>query len=99
MPETIAKGRLSLDVTAGVAMLDGNDLLLTQKEFALLLIFVQNEGRFIDMEYLYEKVWKAPFTNDSNALKNAVARLRAKIKGSGWYVEWSRGEGYMFGTE
>ena len=96
VPEVIAKGRLTLDVTAGAASLEGRDILLTQKEFALLLIFVQNEGRFVKGEYLYEKVWKSAMSNDSNALKTTINRLRPKLQGSGYCIVWSRGEGYCF---
>ncbi len=96
VPEKLVRGRLSLDVAADVATFDGNDLLLTQKEFVLLLIFVQNEGRFVSTEYLYEKVWKAPMSSDNQALKKTIHRLREKIADSGWRIEWSRGEGYSF---
>jgi DNA-binding response OmpR family regulator len=96
VPETVKKGRLTLDVTANAAALDGTDLLLTQKEFALLLIFVQNEERFISGEYLYEKVWKAPMASDSGVIRKTMSTLRGKIKGSGWNIAWSRGEGYCF---
>lgn len=99
IPEKLTRDRLSLDVAAGAATLDGTDLLLTQKEFALLLIFTQNEGRFISVEYLYEKVWKHPMAGDSQALKKTLHRLREKIEGSGWRIEWSRGEGYCFTQE
>lgn len=99
VPETIAFDRLTLDVAAGVASVDGTNLLLAQKEFALLLIFVQNPERFIDGEYLCEKVWNTSIAIDSNALKNAMARLRTKIKGSGWEIRWSRGEGYCLEKE
>ena len=95
VPELIVKGRLTLDVTASVAAVDGTDLLLTKKEFALLLIFVQNEGRIIDNEYLYEKVWKAPFVNDDSAIKNAVSRLRKKLSGAGYAITGELGEGYI----
>jgi len=95
VPEIIAKGRLSLDVAASIAALDGIDLLLTQKEFALLLIFFQNEARFFCAEYLYEKVWKAPLADDSQAIRKTLSRLREKIKDSGWKIEWSKGEGYI----
>jgi len=97
VPEVITKGRLSLDVTAGVASMDGLDLLLTQKEFALLLVFVQNEGRFVDGVYLYEKVWKAPMAGNSGAVRKTVSALRGKIKGSGWAITWTKGKGYLFG--
>lgn len=99
VPERIHKGRLCLDVTAGVATLDGVDLLLSQKGFALLLIFVQNEERIISAEYLYEKVWKQPMVGDVNALKSALKRLRAKLEGSGYYIALSKGEGYQFERE
>ena len=99
VPETITMGRLTLELAANVARLDGADLLLAQKEFALLLIFAQHPDRFLNGGYLYEKVWNAPMTGDSGALKNAMARLRAKIAGSGWHIKWSRGEGYIFERE
>lgn len=99
VPERLSKGRLSLDVTAGVAALDGTDLLLTQREFALLLLFVQNEKRYISAEYLYEKAWNQPMADNSQALKKTIYNLRKKIEDSGWRVEWSRGEGYCFEQE
>lgn len=99
IPEKLTRDRLFLDVAAGVAMLDGADLLLTQKEFALLLIFVQNESRFIGAEYLYEKLWKQPMTGDSNALRSTLKRLRAKLDGSGYCITLSKGEGYQFERE
>lgn len=99
VPEVITKGLLALDVTAGVASYDGKDLLLAQKEFALLLIFAQNEERFLSAEHLYEKAWKAPMENDSTALRNAIKRLRTKLKGCGWTIGWSHGEGYIFEIE
>ena len=99
VPECIHKGRLLLDVTADVATLDGADLLLSQKEFSLLLIFVQNEERYISAEYLYEKVWKQAMAGNSNTLKTTINRLREKIKSSGYRIAWSRGEGYCFERE
>jgi DNA-binding response OmpR family regulator len=99
VPEILTKGRLSLNVTAGVAMLDGTDLLLTQKEVSLLLVFFQNEGRLIGAECLYEKVWKTPMANDGSALKNAVYKLRKKLTGSGYMIKSERGEGYIFEQE
>lgn len=99
VPECIHKGRICLDITADVATLDGVDLLLSQKEFALLIIFVQNEERFIGAEYLYEKVWKQPMVSNSNTLKTTINRLRDKIKSSGYRIAWSRGEGYCFERE
>ena len=99
IPEKLVRGRLTLDVTADVATVEGADLLLSQKEFALLLIFAQNEDRLIPAEYLYEKAWKQPMTSDSNALKSALKRLRGKLVGSGYCITLSKGKGYQFEKE
>ncbi|MDR0445823.1 MAG: response regulator transcription factor [Oscillospiraceae bacterium] len=99
VPKNIVKGALSLDVAAGTASLNGIDLRLTKKDFALLLIFFQNEGSYINMESLYERAWKAPLSSDKSALYSSVKRLRAKIKGSGWSIGQSRDEGYIFERE
>ena len=99
VPEVIAEGRLSFDITAGVVMLDGVDLLLNKKEFALLLLFFQNPERYMSGEYLYEKVWNAPMNGNPQALKSTLTRLRGKISGSGWNIASSRGEGYIFERE
>ena len=99
VPEVIQKGPLKLDIVSGQASLNGRDLLLTQKEFALLLIFAQNEGCYIESEYLYEKVWNMPMSGDSQAIRKTVSNLRGKINGSGWTIVWAKGEGWRFERE
>jgi len=99
IPSIIKKGRLSINSTTGIAMVDGKDLLLTEKESILLLIFAQNEARFIQARDLYQRVWGVPMGINSTALRSAVKRLRAKIEGCGWVIGWSRGEGYIFERE
>lgn len=83
VPEALALDGLTLNVAGGKAALDGRDLLLTQKEFALLLLFVQNPERYIDGEYLYEQVWTAPLASDSNALKSASACAPSSLAAAG----------------
>ena len=99
VPQVISRGRLSLDIPSGVATLDGVDLLLNKKEFALLLLFLQNPERCMDGAYLYETVWNAPMTGNSQALKSTLTRLRGKLLGSGWHIASSRGEGYLLERE
>jgi len=99
VPENISLGRLYFDVTADVVTLDGVDLLFTQKEFSLLLFFVGHAQRYLSAEYLLEKVWKAPETENSQSVRKTVSRLRDKIKGSGWTITWSKGEGYSLEKE
>ncbi len=96
MPEVFRRGALKLDVMAGQALLEGEDLLLTKKEISLLLLFVQNEGRAISAEYIYEKVWGQPMAHSTQAVKKAVSRLREKLTESEYTVLAVRGKGYCF---
>ena len=96
MPEAISKGALIIDPLAGQAFCDGKDLLLSQKEFSLLLLFVEKEGETISAEYIYEKVWKAPILDNKRALEIAISKLRRKIALSGFEIAARRGQGYVF---
>lgn len=58
---TVTQGPLTLDVVAGRAFVDGKDMLLTQKEFALLLVLAQNERRTLPKEALYEPCGSNPW--------------------------------------
>jgi DNA-binding response OmpR family regulator len=99
VPERIIRGALSLDILSGQAFLSGVDLLLAQKEFALLLLFIQHEGKTLSAEYLYEKVWGKPLAGSTRALSNMIYRLRKSIDGSGYDILTKRGYGYCFEKE
>ena len=94
--ENIIIGSLRLNVFSNQAFYGDNDLLLTQKEFNLLLLFVQNEKRPLSMEYLYEKVWGQPLNENTATLKVQMSNLKKKLSAvtSDVLIETSRGEGY-----
>jgi len=96
VPETVTRGRLTLKPSPMIALLDGEDLLLTHKEFSLLMLFAQNEDKTISAAYLYEKVWNQDMLGEVNALKQQVSNLREKIAESGYVIAAVRGEGYRF---
>ena len=96
LPEIIEKNGFSLDVTAGVAFFEGDDLLLTQKEFALLLVFIRHEDKVMSAEYLYERVWNKSMNNDAKAVQFQISNLRKKIDESGYTVTAKRNDGYVF---
>jgi DNA-binding response OmpR family regulator len=82
IPDTLVKGALTLDIRANRAILGGVDMLLTQKEFAVLLLMLENEGQVLSTDYIYEKVWKqAPDNGTGSAVKNVISRIRKKLSG------------------
>lgn len=94
--KSVVRGPLTLDLTAQRAYLRGRDMLLAQKEFALLLYLMKHENEGIERQALYETVWRQPMADDDSAVKNAVYRLRKKLEGSGFTITARRGEGYQF---
>lgn len=96
IPDTLVTGALTLEIRANRALMFGADMLLTQKEFAVLLLLAEHEGQPISTERLYETVWKqAPDAGVGNAVKPVISRLRRKL-GAEFVVENDREmEGYV----
>jgi len=92
----ITKGVLSIDTVARRAYLNGTDLNLHTKQFALLLTLAQHESEILSTPYLYKTVWGQPMNRDSQALRRVVSEVRSKIAGCGYSITSERGEGYRF---
>lgn len=89
-------GPLTLNTQAAQAFLSGGDLLLTPKEFAILLYCVQREDEVISREAIYESVWQQSLPGKDRALISGISRLRAKLEDSGYRITAVRGRGYRF---
>lgn len=87
-------GELTVNTITRRAMIGSEDILLTPREFAILLYLVRNKGCEVEAEHLYEAAWGQPMTEDANAVRVAVSRLREKIRPSGIHIETVRGMGY-----
>ena len=99
LPQALTKGALRLSIASGRAFLNGVDMLLPQKEYALLLLFAQNENRLLAAESIYEKVWEQPMHEDANAIRFQISRMRKKLAGSGYTITAVYGGGYRFEAE
>ena len=96
MPERLEIGLITIDTASNRAFINNTDMTLSQKEYALLQMFIQHPDKIIGAEQLYEKIWGQKMNGDCNALKKAISKLRAKLDGSGYTITASRGEGYCF---
>ncbi|MEN3259192.1 heavy metal response regulator transcription factor [Sodalis endosymbiont of Spalangia cameroni] len=54
-------------------------IILTNKEFALLALFVRRQGEVLSRTLIASQVWDMNFDSDTNVVDVAVKRLRAKI--------------------
>lgn len=97
-PKDYAIGSLTLDIVAGMAYVNGNNLRLSTKEFALLYLLSQNEGKTLTSEYLYETVWKLFLNNDVRPLRTQISELRRKMANANceYTINAVYGKGYCF---
>lgn len=75
----LTRGPLTLEIPKGRALMDGRDANLSQKEFVILLTLVQNEGKSMSCEQLCEAAWEKTITDNSQALRSHISRLRKKL--------------------
>lgn len=96
--ERISYGMLTMDILSGRAFMEGTDLLLKPKEFALLHLFAQNENKTLSNEYLYGEVWKQPLMDDKRSLQKHISELRNKLKdrNCGYTITAVYGKGYRY---
>lgn len=71
---------LKFDTAARRCYFRERDLMLTQKEFSLLLLLAQSNGQVVSKEKLYQFVWGSALSGDSAAIYTAVSRVGAKLK-------------------
>jgi DNA-binding winged helix-turn-helix (wHTH) protein len=95
----IIYGPLTLELVKSTALIDGLDINLTKKEFAVLLMLVQNDERGMFAEEIYEHVWGAPMGDDTKAIRNHMSNLRRKISAktnASIEIQYSNSNGYQF---
>ena len=97
LPRELHFGALKLDTLAMAGYLNGEDLLLTPKEFAVLLLLVENAERVVDKEEIFTVVWGQTLNDDNAALWMLISRLKKKLKPdqTGLNISTHRGKGYM----
>ena len=72
-------GDVVVDTEARKVTKAGKPVVLTNKEYGLLLLFMRNKNVALFKETLYEKVWGDEYIADSRTLELHVQRLRRKM--------------------
>jgi DNA-binding response OmpR family regulator len=92
-------GRLEIDAGAREARVDGTDVKLKPREFALLMELAGNAGVALSRDWLLQRVWGFDFNGDERTIDVHVHRLRVKIE-EPWrlapLVRTVHGFGYKF---
>ncbi|MCT9820537.1 response regulator transcription factor [Microbacterium sp. W1N] len=93
-PVTLTRGPVSLDVLGRRASVDGRDVDLSAREFALAEQFLRHPGQVLTRDVLLSRVWGLDFDPGSNVVDVYVRYLRAKLGADN--ITTVRGEGYRW---
>ena len=95
-PGTVAAGKIMLQPSARRVWLDGQEITLTHKEYALLAFFMANPGQIFSREQLLNRVWGYDFEGATRTVDTHIKTLRQKLGGEGGHIVTLIRSGYKF---
>ena len=90
---------LILNITQKKVSIDGTEVALTKKEFEILMLLLQNQGRVFSREDILAKVWQEEVYVLDRTIDVNITRLRKKIGEYGKRIVTRLGYGYCFECE
>lgn len=96
----IETGALRVDLDRREALVDGNPVDLTAKEFELLVCFARSPGRVFTRNQLLDQVWGYTHAGYEHTVNTHINRLRNKIErdpANPDFIQTVWGVGYKFG--
>lgn len=76
----IHSGGISIDKEAKQVSLDGEVISMTVKEYELLVLLVENPGKVLHKDYLFNQIWGADSFSENQTLTVHIKMLRDKIE-------------------
>ncbi len=77
--DKLCVGKLTLETKSRSVTLDGNDIVLQPKEFAILEYLMRNSDRVVGTQELLSAVWKSDAAVGSDSLYTYIKMLRKKL--------------------
>lgn len=89
-------GTIQLNIEVHEVTKSGKQIILTQKEFALLELLLRNKGKVCRRTRIMEKIWDVHFDKDTAVIDVFINGLRKKLdeKNSESFIQTIRGVGY-----
>jgi DNA-binding response OmpR family regulator len=98
----VVAGELEIRADQFQAFVSNQNLGLTRREFELLQVLAEAEGRVIEREEIYQRVWGYAMAHGDRSVDVFVRKLRSKLQKAspGWqYIHTHFGVGYRFEPE
>lgn len=88
---------LSVDCEKRTVSVKGQNVVLTYKEFELLLLLLSHPGKVYTRDQILEHIWGYTFDGENRTVDVHIRTLRTKLLSCGELVETVRGVGYRMG--
>lgn len=98
----IVAGEIEVRADQFQAFVAGTSLDLTRREFELLQFFAEHQGRVLEREAIYRRVWGYAMAHGDRSVDVFIRKLRQKVekRSPGWtYFHTHFGVGYRFDPE
>ena len=90
-------GILSVDTNKHTVYVDGSEVTLSFKEFAILTLLLKANGNVVSRDELFTKVWN-DYYGESRTLDVHIRNLRIKLGVAGQYIQTVKNVGYKIGV-
>jgi DNA-binding response OmpR family regulator len=100
--EPVSAGEVEIRADRFQAFVRGRSLDLTRREFELIELLAEAEGRVLEREEIYSRLWGYVMVRGDRSVDVFVRKLRQKLKHAspGWrYIHTHFGIGYRFAAE
>ena len=97
-PATVLDSGLEIDARTRRVLIDGCEITLTPKEYALLALLASDPGAVVTRQRILEAVWDAHWYGTTKMIDVHVAALRKKLGAPAW-IETVRGIGFRLAPQ
>lgn len=89
-------GQIVLDVRSHSCKVEGQQVMLTNKEFDLLMEFMKNRGMVLSRMHLLKVIWGYDYIGETRVVDAMVKNLRKKLGEQGTLIKTVISVGYQF---
>ena len=90
-------GNLYVCPSKHIVRVDGNDVVLTLKEFEMLCMLLKSGDIVLTRDTLLNEIWGYSFDGENRTVDVHIRTLRQKLGTAGDYIKTIRGMGYKIG--
>ncbi len=87
-------GDIVMDTEKHTVTADGQNVVLTLKEYSILRLLAENKGKVFTRDSLLSKIWGYDYDGENRTVDVHIKSLRTKLGKSGDKIETVRGVGY-----